>query len=51
MKLSLGGKNEFAKNELLMQKTHPSVSQEYTHLEDTLGKIPLMLYQTFSFTQ
>lgn len=34
-----------------MQKTHPSVSQEYTHLEDTLGKIPLMLYQTFPFTQ
>lgn len=46
-----GGKEEFSKNELLMQSTHPSVSQEYIHLEGTLGIIPLMLYQTFPFIQ
>lgn len=54
MKLSLGkkkGGGGFSKNELLLQKTHPSVSQEDTHPEDTLGKIPLMLYRAFPFPQ
>lgn len=31
--------------------THPPVSQEYTHPEDTPHKIPLTLYQMFPFTQ
>lgn len=31
--------------------THPSVSQEYTHPEDTPRKTPLTLYQTSPFTQ